>query len=212
MGERKERKGKSKKRIADEILFEVGRSVLLVFLIVAVIAILMVRWVIVSSKESELTLQSVAASNQLAGFFEQYSKASAQLAVNPEIKDVMTETKPGDDVQKADKMDTVRQNLLNVVDTDSENIMAAWIADMDASVLTQSDGFTSGKEDGWDIAQRVWYQDLIDSGETVLTEPYVDPATNQTILSAVSPVFERHHWRDGAGCFPGSPHRCDGEV
>lgn len=190
MGERKERKGKSKKRIADEILFEVGRSVLLVFLIVAVIAILMVRWVIVSSKESELTLQSVAASNQLAGFFEQYSKASAQLAVNPEIKDVMTETKPGDDVQKADKMDTVRQNLLNVVDTDSENIMAAWIADMDASVLTQSDGFTSGKEDGWDIAQRVWYQDLIDSGETVLTEPYVDPATNQTILSAVSPVFD----------------------
>lgn len=190
MGERKERKGKSKKRIADEILFEVGRSVLLVFLIVAVIAILMVRWVIVSSKESELTLQSVAASNQLAGFFEQYSKASAQLAVNPEIKDLMTETKPGDDVQKADKMDTVRQNLLNVVDTDSENIMAAWIADMDASVLTQSDGFTSGKEDGWDIAQRVWYQDLIDSGETVLTEPYVDPATNQTILSAVSPVFD----------------------
>lgn len=190
MGERKERKGKSKKRIADEILFEVGRSVLLVFLIVAVIAILMVRWVIVSSKESELTLQSVAASNQLAGFFEQYSKASAQLAVNPEIKDVMTETKPGDDVQKADKMDTVRQNLLNVVDTDSENIMAAWIADMDASVLTQSDGFTSGKEDGWDITQRVWYQDLIDSGETVLTEPYVDPATNQTILSAVSPVFD----------------------
>ena len=60
----------------------------------------------------------------------------------------------------------------------------------DASVLTQSDGFTSGKEDGWDIAQRVWYQDLIDSGETVLTEPYVDPATNQTILSAVSPVFD----------------------
>ncbi len=193
MGERKEMKkmkGKSKKRIADEILFEVGRSVLLVFLIVAVIAILMVRWVIVSSKESELTLQSVAASNQLAGFFEQYSKASAQLAVNPEIKNVLTETKAGDDIQKAEKMDTVRQNLLNVVDTDSGNIMAAWIADMDSSTLTQSDGFTSGKADGWDITQRVWYQDCVDSGDTVLTEPYVDPATNQTILSAVSPVYD----------------------
>lgn len=190
MGGRKEKKGKSKKRIADEILFEVGRSVLLVFLIVAVIAIFMVRWVIVSSKESELTLQSVAASNQLAGFFEQYSKASGQLAVNPEIKHVLAEVKPGDDIQKAEKMDTVRQNLLNVVETDSDNIMAAWIADMDSSALTQSDGFTSGKSDGWDITQRVWYQKLMDSGKTVLTEPYVDPATDQTILSAVSPVFD----------------------
>lgn len=185
----KANKEKSKRRIADEILIQVGRSVLLVFLVVAVIAIFMVRWVIVSSKESELTLQSVAASNQLAGFFERYSSESAQLSVNPEIKHVLTETKQGDDIQKTDKMDTVRQNLLNVVEHDSENIMAAWIADMDSSALTQSDGYTSGLDDGWDITKRSWYSKLTETKETVLTEPYVDPATEQVILSAVSPVF-----------------------
>lgn len=65
---------KKQRRIADEILFQVGKSVLAVFLLVAVVAILMVRWLITSSKESELTLQSKSASYQLTGFFEQYVK------------------------------------------------------------------------------------------------------------------------------------------
>jgi methyl-accepting chemotaxis protein len=176
-----------KKRIADEILFQVGKSVLLVFLVVAVVAILMVRWIIVSSKESELTLQSLSASHQLSGFFEQYAHGSAQLAVNPEIKQLMLETKPGDNILEAENMETVRQNLLNVQKTDAENIMAAWIADLDTSVLTQSDGYTSG--DDWDITKRVWYEACVETGKSIMTEPFEDPATGQVILSAVTPVY-----------------------
>ncbi|HBI61293.1 MAG TPA: methyl-accepting chemotaxis protein [Lachnospiraceae bacterium] len=167
---------------------QVGKSVLLVFLVVAVVAIFMVQWVIVSSKKSELTLQSTAAANQLTGFFEEYVRASAQLAVNPEIKYVLTETTPGDNITETEKMDTVRQNLANIVETDTENIMAAWIADMDTSVITQSDGFTSG--DDWNITERVWYESCMDTGSTVLTEPYVDPASGKVILSAVTPVYD----------------------
>lgn len=189
MRKKREKKAQahSKKRIADEILLQVGKSVLLVFLVVAVVAIFMVQWVIVSSKKSELTLQSTAAANQLTGFFEEYVRASAQLAVNPEIKYVLTETTPGDNITETEKMDTVRQNLANIVETDTENIMAAWIADMDTSVITQSDGFTSG--DDWNITERVWYESCMETGNTVLTEPYVDPASGKVILSAVTPVY-----------------------
>lgn len=187
MRKKREKKAHSKKRIADEILLQVGKSVLLVFLVVAVVSIFMVQWVIVSSKKSELTLQSTAAANQLTGFFEEYVRASAQLAVNPEIKYVLTETTPGDNIIETEKMDTVRQNLANIVETDTENIMAAWIADMDTSVITQSDGYTSG--DDWDITGRVWYESCMEMGSTVLTEPYVDPASGKVILSAVTPVY-----------------------
>lgn len=177
-----------KKRIADEILFQVGRSVLLVFLVVAVVAILMVRWIIVSSKESELTLQSLSASHQLTGFFEQYASGSAQLAVNPEIKSVLLETTPGKTLSEAEKMETVRQNLMNVQKADAENIMAVWIADLDTSSFIQSDGYTSG--DDWNITERVWYDACVQTGTTVLTEPYVDLETEKVILSAVTPVFD----------------------
>lgn len=178
---------KKQRRIAEEILFQVGRSVLAVFLVVAVIAILMVRWLIVSSRESELTLQSKSASYQLKGFFEQYEKASAQLAANPEIKALLEETTPGKSILDAEKIGTVKQNLENIVETDPENIMATWIADLDTSVLTQSDGYTSG--DDWIFTERVWYKPCLETGKTTLTEPYLDPASGQVILSAVTPVY-----------------------
>lgn len=178
---------KPKKRIADEIMNQIGKSVILVFLIVAIVAIVMVGWTIMTSKETELTLESSAAANQLTGFLDQYIRGVEQLAVNPEIKDVMLQTGAGDDILQADNMDTVRANLLSVANTDPENTMAVWISDLDASVLTQSDGFTSGE--GWDVTTREWYK-CIDMGRTLLTEPYVDSSTGKMILSAVSPVYD----------------------
>lgn len=186
---------KKQRRIADEILFQVGKSVLEVFLLVAIVAILMVRWLITSSKESELTLQSKSASYQLTGFFEQYVKSSAQLAVNPEIKSVFEETIPGKNIMDAEKIATVRQNLENIVESDKENIMSAWIADFDTSSLVQSDGYISGED--WVFTERVWYKPCEETGKTVLTEPYTDPASGQVILSAVTPVY------DGSGNMTG---------
>lgn len=177
-----------KKKIADEILVQVGRSVLAVFLVVAVIAVIMLRNVIVDSNKSELTLQSVSASHQLAGFLENYINSAEQLAANPDIQYVLTETKPGDDITKTERMDGVRQNLANIVETDSENILSTWIADFDTSVITQSDGFTS--DDTWDVTSRSWYNALVETKETVLTEPYQDSASDNIILSAISPVFD----------------------
>ncbi len=178
---------KPKKRIADEIMSQIGKSVIFVFLIVAIVAIIMVGWLIMTSKETELTLESSAAANQLTGFLEQYIRGVEQLSVNPEIKDVMLQTGAGDDILQADNMDTVRANLLNIADTDQENTLSVWIADIDASVLTQSDGFTSGE--GWDVTTREWYK-CIGLGKTILTEPYIDSSTGKMILSAVSPVYD----------------------
>lgn len=177
----------SRKRIADEILKQIGKSVILVFLVVAAVAICMVGWSIITSKEEELTLESHAAANQLAGFLEQYTRGVENLSVNPEIIHVLAETKAGDDIREAEKMDTVMENLVKIASLDPSNIMAVWISDLDASVLTQSDGFTSGE--GWDVTTREWYK-CIEMKQTILTEPYVDSATGKMILSAVSPIYD----------------------
>lgn len=187
MNQQNTKKPATRKRIADEIMYQIGKSVVLVFLIVAIVSICMVAWIIMTSKEKELTLESQAAANQLAGFLEQYIKSAENLAVNPEIQNVLEETKAGDDITQADKMDTVRDNLLKIVNIDSGNIMSVWIADIDASVLTQSDGFTTA--DGWDVTSREWYK-CVEDQKTVLTEPYIDSASGKLILSAVSPVYD----------------------
>ena len=182
-----EKRTNSKKKIADEILYQIGKSVVIVFLLIAVAAVYMVGWLSVTSKKTELTEESNAAANQLTGFLQQYIKSVEQLAVNPEIKYVMMNTKAGDDIWQTEKMDTVMENLVHIANTDSENVMAVWISDLDASILAQSDGFTS--EEGWDITGRGWYS-CIETKKTILTEPYVDSSTGKMIVSAAAPVID----------------------
>lgn len=178
---------KGRKGIADQIKIRIGRDVLIVFLLVAVVSIFMVRSVVMSAKQTELTLESESASYQLADFFDQYTRMTEQMAVNPEIRQVLRNTKQGDLITQTKGYDTVYQNMMNIAGVDSENILAAWIGDVDASVLTQSDGYTSGE--GWDITSRPWFA-CTELGHSILTEPYVDASTGQLILSAASPIYD----------------------
>ena len=176
----------SRKKIANEILQQIGGSVIFVLLFIEIIAICMVGWLIITSKEKELTQESNAAANQITGFLEQYTKNVEQLSVNPEIQNVMLETKAGDDIWQAEKINTAMNNIINIANTDSENVMAVWISDLDSSTLT-SDGFTSGED--WDITSRGWYR-CITEKQTILTEPYIDSSTGKMVLSAASPVYD----------------------
>ena len=99
----------------------------------------------------------------------------------------MSEIKSGDNIVKAEKMDAVLSYLVSIANTDTENVMAVWISDLDASALIQSDGFVS--ENGWDITGRGWYG-CITEKKTVLTEPYIDSSTGKMILSAAAPVYD----------------------
>lgn len=182
-----DKKPKKTRGIAAQIILQIGRAIVAVIVLVAVVAIVMVQKLSTDSKEKELTLESEVAAQQLTGFFEQYVKMTKQLAVNPQIRELLITTTKGQNLTQMPGYPTVFDNLVRVQQTDSENILASWIADVDANMVTQSDKFTSGA--GWEITQRVWYVS-IQTGETVLTEPYVDASTGQMILSAVSPVFD----------------------
>lgn len=180
---------KAKKGIAYQIQTQVGRNVIAVFLLVAIVSIVMVYNVVMEARETELTLESESASYQLADFFDKYIRMTEQMAANPQIQQVLSDTKKGDRITEVEGYQTVYENMVNIAGVDSENILAAWIGDADASVLTQSDGYTS--DDGWDITQRQWFS-CTETGHSMLTEPYVDASTGQLILSAASPVYDKN--------------------
>lgn len=181
-----EAQGRKRKKIANEILLSIGRSVLLVLAIIAVMSILMVRYVIMSSKQEQLTLESKAASYQLSDFFDQYMRTVETLAVNPEILELMADTQQGSTLASHPGYTAVMDNLIHIQQADSDNIMACWIGDIDANELNQSDGYLSG--DDFEITKRAWYEAVI-QGKTILTPPYVDISTGQQILTAAAPAY-----------------------
>lgn len=178
---------KTGKSIKDQIMIQIGRLVVLVFVVVAIISIVQMWYIINAAKEKELTLESQSTAFELADFFDGFEKMTSQMAVNPEIKVLLKNTRSGDNIKLTTGFNGVFNNLYNIAGTDSENILATWIGDVDASVLTQSDGFTSA--DGWDITARPWFV-CTELGKTVLTEPYIDASTGQLILSAASPIYD----------------------
>ena len=181
------KKKHSGKGISQQIQGQVSSIVLAIFLVIAVVSIFMVRATVMEAKETELTLESKAASYQLGDYFDQYKRMTEQLAVNPQIRQVLADTVEEHGLTNTKGYDTVFENMLNIAKADSDNILAVWIADLDANALAQSDGFTSS--DGWHIEERPWYY-CMEQGVTIFTEPYVDKSTGQLILSSVSPVYD----------------------
>lgn len=175
------------KRIADQIQMSIGRIVVLVFLVVAALSIFMVRFVIMSSKEEELTLESQSSSYQLTDFLSTYTLMTEQMAVSPEIRDLMQAAKAGDKLPETEGFDIVYETMKNTAGIDPDNIMASWVADIDANMLTQSDDYTSGED--FDVTARAWYACVAAKGP-VMTEPYVDVSTGSLIISAASPVYD----------------------
>lgn len=187
MGKNAAEGNRKKGKIAEEIRKKIGRSVLIAYIVVEVIIVIIMGQTVYYNKKAQLTLESESAANRLAGFFEKYERETQTLALNPQIQSVLSETKAGDNILSAKAMGDVEKYLVDAAGADSENVMAVWIADLDASVITQSDGYTS--PDGWDITGRAWYS-CIETGKTVLTEPYIDSSTGEIILSAATPVYD----------------------
>ena len=49
------------------------------------------------------------------------------------------------------------------------------------------------------LADVVWRQSVLDEKKPVVSEPYLDPATGESIISVVSPVFMPYFKNNGGG-------------
>ncbi|MGN0350552.1 MAG: methyl-accepting chemotaxis protein [Roseburia sp.] len=174
-------------KIAVQILTQIGKVVFPIFGVIGIVVIVIFANEISSFNKEELTLQSQSAAWEISDFFDQYTRIVESTASNPSVQRLMSETGAGDNILEGKDYQDVYDYMYQVVQTDSENILALWIGDIDANVLTQSDNYTSG--DDFEITERAWYQ-CVERGETILTEPYVDKSTGMTILSAACPVYD----------------------
>lgn len=65
----KDKSDGAKGRIANQIRGQIGSSVLIVYILVEVLIVVIVTQTVYDSKKTQLTLESEASSNQLAGIF-----------------------------------------------------------------------------------------------------------------------------------------------
>lgn len=185
----KKKKQQRKRGIAEEIQVSILSKVVIVFVIVAAVVTFMVGNISLSAQKNDLEMQSKAAAYQLELFFEEYTTVVEQMALNTDVKTLLEETGPGADITESERYATVFNSMKKIVAADSDNIQAVWVGDIDANVVTQSDGYTSGSD--FEITERAWYK-AVEEEKTILTDAYVDVSTGNVILSAATPVYDQN--------------------
>ncbi len=185
----KKKKQQRKRGIAEEIQVSILSKVVIVFVIVAAVVTFMVGNISLSAQKNDLEMQSKAAAYQLELFFEEYTTVVEQMALNTDVKTLLEETGPGANITESECYATVFNSMKKIVAADSDNIQAVWVGDIDANVVTQSDGYTSGSD--FEITERAWYK-AVEEEKTILTDAYVDVSTGNVILSAATPVYDQN--------------------
>ena len=175
-----------KKGISSQIQTRIGRTVGIIFIIVAIIVTLVVNASITDSNNTELTLESEAAAYQLSDFFNRYCSLVEGIGSNQDIQQFFATTKVYEDIATNENFTDAMKALDEIRALNPDIIQGVFIGDPDANGIIMSDDYISEK--GWDMKSRPWYQ-ATELGHTILTEPYVDVNTGGMTLTMSTPVY-----------------------
>jgi methyl-accepting chemotaxis protein len=172
-----------------KLLTWIGIPVLCFFCIAALLVLNNVRRSVSQIIGVQLKAQSESVSSEISEFFTGYLKSAESLAGNTQINSLVQNTVKGTSIMQSEEYMSVLHTLQNVHNTDPDNVLSVWVADVDSSQLMQSTGqvLTSG----YAVTDRPWYKEMVSKNGEVLTEPYQDSVTNRQIISVVSPVYQK---------------------
>ncbi|MEY8354537.1 methyl-accepting chemotaxis protein [Lachnospiraceae bacterium 54-53] len=180
-------KHKRRNSIFTKMLFGISVPVAVIFILSGIFISIQAGKSMHAQTVRTLDSASLAAANQVDSFLTFYLAEMKSAAASQQVGEFLENAEGRVNLPDCEGYPEIKATLDNLQATDKENILAAWIADLDVSQVTQSDNFTS--EEGWDISSRPWYR-AMELDHPILTEPYVDVSTGQTIISAVCGVFK----------------------
>lgn len=183
---KEEKNKRNKKGIVYQIQSKIGSSVAAVMALVTIVVVVVVYSMLASANATELQQDSEAAALEVEKYFAPFERMVEQQAVHKDIIEILDTTPKGDKMDTNKLYTTVLEELVQTQQLDNANILATWIADIDSSTLVMSDGYVSGSD--FDITTREYYV-CTKTESTVLTEPYEDINTGETVLSVATPVY-----------------------
>lgn len=172
------------------ISFKISLSLLLVlipFLIILItMACVMAAGAISALNDKILEVQTDYAVSSVDDFFSSKVTAAGMFRDNDDLQTYFASVSREEDISAYSQLDDVLRVLNSALAQmgEKEKVMEAWVADprTDSYLLSDGSVVDAGLEDSQ------WYESVISGGSTIITEPFLDPATHEMIVSIVSPV------------------------
>jgi methyl-accepting chemotaxis protein len=179
-----------------KMLLGISIPVVLIFILSGFLISTQVGNSMQNASAGTLEASSQSAANKVNSFLTTYLAAVEGAAASQQVEAFLENAADMRRLPQHEGYAEIKATLDNLHGMDSDNILAAWIGDKDTSQVTQSDGFTS--EEGWDISSRPWYR-AMEKEHSILTEPYIDVASGNPIISVVSGVYDTSHTGNPVG-------------
>ncbi|HWQ78339.1 MAG TPA: methyl-accepting chemotaxis protein [Anaerovoracaceae bacterium] len=178
------------KSLLTKILVLIGIPVAVTYCAAAVVSLNTVHSSVSELTAGELAAKSQVASYEIGGYFRGYMAIAGQMPSNRLFEDLTAHVAPGIAITSTEEFPQIKETLLRIQQSDSENIASAWIADIDSSQMAQSDGSVSPSD--WKVEESPWYQKLFEKQDVVMTDPYLDAVSSATVVSVVAPVYQEN--------------------
>lgn len=178
-----------KKSILKKTLLGTLLPIVLVFTIAGALILATVKNSSTQITTRELSAKSEAAAYQVSEFFTRYTELVKQISTSAQLEAYLKELAPGTSAASLSSHQHISQTLDNIQATDPDNITLVWLADLDTGDNIRSGGVVTGMPD-FDITTRSWYEPLVNDKVLFITDPYLDNATGDMVLSILTPVFD----------------------
>ncbi len=189
-GDKTNKKATNKKGIQFQIQSKIGASIVVIMLVITVLVVTVVYNLLIKANNNELQLDSEAVSLQVEKYFAPFERMVEQLALDDDVKEILTTTKSGERMNENAIYPAVLDKMVAVAGLDTDNIEGVFVADLDSNASITSAGSISGAD--YDCTTRAWYE-CTQTGQTMLTKTYVAASTGKTILSAATPVYDKNN-------------------
>ena len=127
--------------------------------------------------------------NRAQNYLAHYQSSVLQMAHDIDVRRLLSETSGTEDITKSPYFEDVRAMLKSSQESDKENIVSAYVADVDPSVVF--DGGTFVSDEGYVLSEKeYWFKDG-ETRETIISEPYIDIITGNMVVAVTAPVYDK---------------------
>ena len=139
------------------------------------------------TKNEKVILQETgnSISKEAELFFERYITIAQQMAQDKNIQSFLSDVKTRNDIVNNQRYNIVRNTLIDTQKSHSNVILSAYIAEEKPSYYV--DDLSGVSDSDFDLSTRDYYVTVTD-GVVNITEPYVDVATGNMVITITAPV------------------------
>lgn len=178
----RERKKSISTRITGSLLIVLVPSLV----ILIVISCIMAASTISDLNDDLLEVQTDYAVSIVDDFFSSKVTAVSMFEESDDLQSYFKAVHRAEDIDSYKEKDVVLKELSGALERMvGEMVLQVWIADEKTDSYLLADGNVVDAN----LADVVWRQPVLEGKKTVVSEPYLDPATGESIVSVVSPVF-----------------------